>query len=231
MSKELTRTSPGVRPLSDRSVGVRVTTVFSMGDESTGLAESGWTTLAREFVPLSHRNLPMLRIYLPFRDDDNALVRWSAYVPVEEHSASLNWFEAADSVADQHPAVRDLTSCMGELDQLTADALRDAVGSIQLRCLRWTGYGETPDTDSTTRVFGLDFFAAALTPDDLQPERRVPEFAWDDNARLAWGGRLYPDSLIVAAELPLFRQLRNDPRLDTATVFPDRDVLPASSGD
>ena len=58
----------------------------------------------------------------------------------------------------------------------------------------------------------------------------MPEFAWDMENRLAWGGRLYPDSLIVAAELPIFRQLRNDPRLDSASVRAD-DVLPGSVGD
>ena len=36
----------------------------------------------------------MLRVYLPFLDRDGNYVRWSQYVDVEEHSASLNWFEA-----------------------------------------------------------------------------------------------------------------------------------------
>jgi len=194
-----------------------------------GLEESGWHAPARDFVPASHRDLPMLRVYLPFIDHDGTSVRWSRYVDVEEHPASLNWFEATQHRAATEPEVRDLVSCMGELDSPTAEALRDAIGDLALRCLRWVGYGEVP-TDSPVRVHGEEYFAADLVPADVEAGRRVPEFAWDMENRLAWGGRLYPDSLIVAAELPIFRQLRNDPRLDSASVRAD-DVLPGSVGD
>lgn len=178
----------------------------------------------------------MLRVYLPFHDPARAegddLVRWSQYASVEEQSASLDWSEVAERIAPTNPSVRDLTSCMGELDEVTAAALRDAIGNVQLRCLRWTGYAaETPHTDSPTRVFDEDYFEADLGPDDVRPGRRVPDFAWDADGRLAWGGRLYPDSLMVAAEAPIYRQLRNDPRLDSAPVRTDRDVLPPSAGD
>jgi hypothetical protein len=204
--------------------------------QGVGLAASGWAEWAREVIPETHRGLPMLRVYLPFHDPARAvgddLVRWSQYVPVEELSASLDWLEVAGQAALTDPSVRDLDSCMGELDQATAAALRDAIGTVRLRCLRWTGYAaETPPTDSPTRVFDEDYFEADLGPDDIEPGRRVPEFAWDADGRLAWGGRLYPDSLIVAAEAPIFRQLRNDPRLDSAPVRPDRDLLPPSAGD
>lgn len=204
--------------------------------QGVGLAASGWAELAREFIPATHRQLPMLRVYLPFHDpagtEGDDIVRWSQYVSVEEQPASLDWSEVAEQAALTDPSVRNLDSCMGELDEATAAALRDAIGDVQLRCLRWTGYAaETPHTDSPTRVFDEDYFEADLGPDDMQPGRRVPEFAWDADSRLAWGGRLYPDSLIVAAEEPIFRQLRNDPRLDSSPVKTDRDVLPPSAGD
>lgn len=206
--------------------------------ESQGveLAKIGRARLAREVIPETHRGLPMLRIYFPFRDpgfrEGHDIVRWSQYVSVEDQPASLDWFEAAEQVATTNSSVGDLVSCMGELDETTADALRDAIDDVELRCLRWLGYaGETPHTASPTRVFGEDYFEADLGPGDVRPGRRVPDFAWDADGRLAWGGRLYPDSLIVAAEMPFFRQLRNDPRLDSATVRADRDVLPRSAGD
>lgn len=207
----------------------------SMEPDSEAFAQSGWARFAREFIPATHRGLPMLRLYLPFLDpaleQGQDVVRWSQYVDVEEEPASLNWFEATRAIADEQAAVRGLVSCMGELDDSTADALRDGIGDIALRCLRWVGYGETPDDAATTRVFGEEYFEADLGPEDVRPGRRVPEFAWDAAGRLAWGGRLYPDSLIVAAELPIFRQLRNDPRIDSVSVRPDRDVLPGSAGD
>lgn len=193
------------------------------------LEPSGWHTPARDFVPASHRDLPMLRVYLPFIDRDGNSVRWSQYVNVDEHPASLNWFEARQHLAASQPKVRELVSCMGVLDSSTAEALRDAIGDTTLRCLRWVGYGEVP-THSPVRVHGEDYFAADLTPADVEAGRRVPEFAWDAEIRLAWGGRLYPDSLIIAAEPTIFRQLRNDPRLDSASVRAD-DVLPGSAGD
>lgn len=204
-------------------------TVDTVAGAKGGLDEVGWHTLARDFVPASHRHLPMLRVYLPFIDVDGKFVRWSEYVDVEEHSASLNWFEATAHREEEQPAIRDLVSCMGVLDSSTAEALRDAIGGVTLRCLRWVGYGEV-STDSPVRVHGEDYFEADLIHADVEPGRRVPEFAWDVESRMAWGGRLYPDSLIVAAELPIFRQLRNDPRLDTASVRAE-DALPGSVGD
>lgn len=172
----------------------------------------------------------MLRLYLPFIDRGGNVVRWSEYVNVEEHSASLDWFEATRHLLDDNPSISDLDSCKGELDAPTAQALRDAIGDLPLRCLRWVGYGEVP-TSPTVRVFGEDYFEADLLAVDVKAELRIPEFAWDPDGRLAWGGRLYPDSLIVAAELSTFRQLRNHPRLDSVSVRADRDELPASAGD
>ncbi|KAA9157994.1 hypothetical protein F6B41_04340 [Microbacterium lushaniae] len=119
---------------------------------------------------------------------------------------------------------------MGRPDETAAEALRDAIGDLPLRCLRWVGYGEVP-TDPSVRVFGEDYSPADLVPADLEAGRRIPEFAWDAEKRMAWGGRLYPDSLIVAAELSIFRQLRNDPRLDSVSVRVERDILPGSTGD
>lgn len=172
----------------------------------------------------------MLRVYLPFLGRDGDVVRWSRYVDVEAHSASLNWFDATDGIAEGDAAVRDLTSCMGELDPATTGALREAIGGIPLRGLRWMGYGDVP-TDSPTRVFGEDYFEADLTASDIEAGRRIPEFAWDAEGRLAWGSRLYPDSLIIAADSSIFRRLSSDPRIDTVSVRKDRDILPGSAGD
>lgn len=201
-----------------------------MTDRTVGLDASGWHTAARDFIPASHRELPMLRVYLPFKDRDGNFVRWSRYVDVEGHPASLNWFEATRDLSEEEPAVRDLVSCMGQPDETTAEALRDAIGDTPLRCLRWVGYGEVP-TAPYVRVHGEDYFEADLVPTDVEAGRRIPEFVWDADERLAWGGRLYPDSLIVAAELRIFQQLRSDPRLDSASVSPDQDILPGSTGD
>lgn len=177
----------------------------------------------------------MLRLYLPFRDptldDGKDIVRWSRYVAVEDHSASLDWIEATAGIAEEQPSIRGLVYCMGELDEETADALRDVIGDVALQCLRWVGYAEAPHTSSPRLVCGEEYSEAHLGPDDVRAGRRIPEFAWDAERRLAWGGRLYPDSLIVAAELPIFRQLIKDPRLDTALVRADRDDLPPSAGD
>lgn len=206
-----------------------------MDDGSIGLEESGRATYACDIIPSTHRDLPMLRLFLPFRepslDETENIVRWSRYVSVEDQSASLDWFEATAGMAQEQPSIRGLVSCMGELDEETANALRDAIGSIKLQYLRWMGYAEAPRTNSPGRVFGDEYFEAHVSFDDAMAGRRVPEFAWDAERRLAWGGRLYPDSLIVAAEPFLFRQLMDDLRLDTVPVRADRDLLPRSAGD
>ncbi|NYF18297.1 hypothetical protein HDC37_003153 [Microbacterium sp. AK009] len=172
----------------------------------------------------------MLRVYLPFIDVDGSFVRWSQYVDVEENSASLSWFEATRHLVAEHPGIDDLVSCMGQPDESTAQALRDVIGDLQMRRLRRVGYGEVP-TAPSVRVHGEDYLEADLVPADIAAERRIPEFAWDADRRLAWGSRLYPDSLIIAAELSSFRRLRNDPRLDSSSIRVERDQLPPISGD
>lgn len=204
-------------------------------EENEDLGRVEWPTRARDFIPATHKRLPMLRLFLPFRDPDldeeNDWVRWSQYVTVQDHPASLDWYEATADIAREQPSVSGLVSCMGELDEETANALREAIGGAELFSLRWVGYGDTPRSSPSRRVFGEEFFEARLDPGDLRAGERVPEFAWDTELRLAWGSRLYPDSLIVAAQLPIFRQLMNDPRIDTASVHPYRDNLPGSAGD
>lgn len=74
-----------------------------MAGAKGGLDEVGWHTLARDFVPAPHRHLPMLRVYLPFIDVDGKFVRWSEYVDVEEHSASLNWSRRPPTVKRSSP--------------------------------------------------------------------------------------------------------------------------------
>lgn len=210
--------------------GLPATTVNGMTREYVALAAWDRPTAAREFIPASHRVLPMLRVYLPFLGLAGEAVRWSQHVSIHDHPASLDWFEATAPIAANDPHIRDLVSCMGELDQTTATALTDAIGDVTLRCLRWVGYGEV-ESESPVRVFGEEFLEAELAPGDVAAGRRVPEFAWDPDGRLAWGCRLYPDSLIVAAELPIFQRLHEDPRLDTVSVRADRDILPGSAGD
>lgn len=116
---------------------------------------------------------------------------------------------------------------MGELDETTAEALRDAIRDLPLRSLRWVGYGGVPPTPSVC-VHEEDYVEADLVSADVVAERRIPDFAWDMDGRLAWGGRLYPDSLVIAAEPSTFRKLRNDPRLDSVPVRVG-DVLPRSA--
>lgn len=183
--------------------------------------------LARDFVPGAHRDLLLLRLLRPFTDNAGAVVRWSRYVDLERVDASVDWFEATRGVV----GVDDLASCRGELDEDTSAALRDAIGGRELTGLRWTGYGEAPEDAPTVRVRGVEYAQAPLTAGDVVAGRRVPEFAWDGTGQLAWGGRLYPDSLVVAAAPSIFRQLHLDARVDVVSVRSDRDILPPSTGD
>jgi hypothetical protein len=186
---------------------------------------------ADDYVPASHRSLPMVRVFLPFRDAAGGVVRWSRYVDVGARPASLPWSEVLSEVGDSHPSARDLVSSMGVLDAETAAALREAIGGLSLRCLRWEGYADTAASGPRIRVLGDEYCQSELQPDDLQEGRRLPGFAWDADGRLAWGGSLYPDSLIVAAEKSILEQLRADARLDSASIEAGIDRLPRSAGD
>ena len=195
------------------------------------IAREGHGRLAREFIPESHRDLPMVRILLPARDDRDAPVRWSEYVVPHDELASLDWWTVVDRNAEERPEIRELIPCRGELDAATLEALADAIGDAELMSLRWLGYAGNPFTDEPVRVLGNDFLPASLHRGDLQVGERVPEFVWDEDATIAWGTRLYPDSLIMAGGIARIRRVNADPRLDTIIVRPEQDVLPPSSGD
>lgn len=193
---------------------------------SVGLTDEA-KQLATDFIPEAHRTLPLLRLFLPFMDPEGDYVRWSRFVPMDDPAAAtVGWFELLERGGS---AVEDLEPCHGILDPVTAQALQDAIGNRSMHCLRWAGNEDYPAGDSV-RVHAETYWHMPLAADELRSGARIPEFAWDHLGELAWGARLYPDSLIIAAELTLFRSLHNDPRIDTASVFPGT-VFPWSSGD
>ncbi|MBP2437122.1 hypothetical protein [Microbacterium amylolyticum] len=74
-------------------------------------------------------------------------MRWSEYVSLDEELATLDWWwDVVDRAAPDHPEIRDITPCMGELDAVTAEALRDVMDDVELSALRWKGYSENPST-------------------------------------------------------------------------------------
>jgi hypothetical protein len=152
-------------------------------------------------------------------------------VSLDQAPASLSWWELVDQVGDDYPEVRNLVSCGGDLDAVTADALHDSIGDTELNSLRWLGYAGRRATKNPVTAYGNEYSMARIQSAALRAGERVPEFVWDDAGTFAWGARLYPDSLIVACESDRFTQLHTDPRLDTVTVRVDTEVLPSSSGD
>ena len=196
------------------------------------IASEGYGRLAREFVPESHRGLPMVRILLPMWEErDGSPVRWSEYVALDDELASLDWWDVVERNADDRPEIRDLVSCRGALDTATVEALAEALGDTELMSLWWMGYAGNPSTSDPVRVHSEDFFPAVLRRDEIRVGERIPEFAWDEGGTIGWGGRLYPDSLIFAGDIDRVRRVHADPRLDTIVVRPEEDVLPPSSGD
>lgn len=126
---------------------------------------------------------------------------------------------------------RDFVPPTGELDPDTASLLREVISDSELVALRWRGYADAETQGPTIDVYGDEYASSPLTRTDLRVDERVPEYAWDRSASLAWGTRLYPDSLIIACDRERFRYLHSDPRVDTISVRRDSDVLPPSAGD
>lgn len=185
----------------------------------------------RDFIAASHRRLPMVRVLLPMRDDADRVVRWSEYVSLEDELASLDWRAVVERNVTHRPRIRDLESCRGVIDAQTSAALGDAVGDLELTALRWTGYAMSAQSAPTIRVYGNEFASADFRRGDVRAAERLPEFVWDAAGVFAWGTHLYPDSLIVAAEITRLRRIHADPRLDTIAVRVDSDALPPSAGD
>lgn len=198
------------------------------------------TMLARELVPPKYRALPMLRLFFPFYDTNGNADRWSSYlVNGNELTGSVSWFEVWDHYAQElgTPAIPPEPP-RGYVDPQTAQAISEALHVLDphniLHCLRWAGYAPRDLSGPLTRRFNDDY-----VPYDLpmrmflqsNQDNRGPEFARDDAGRFAWGTFLYPDSVIIAADVEIYRHLIDDVRLDTVSIVHSRDFLPISSGD
>jgi hypothetical protein len=191
----------------------------------------GHGSFARDLIPVTHRHLPMVRVLLPLLDGRGRPVRWSTFMSPTEVLASVTWWEVAERAAEDQPGVLDLRPAGGELDDTTAGALAEFVGAGTFNALRWTGYGEAEMGDAShATIYGEEYLLARTDRTELVGGSRLPEFAWDDAGRFAWGTRLYPDSLVLAADLGRIQWAHADPRLDTTIVRP-ADVFPPSAAD
>lgn len=193
--------------------------------------EQGHPHLVSDLIPEHHQHLPMLRVFLPVCREIDELARWSVFVSLDDETASLEWSAVVEQAREDRPWVQEYAPATGELDAETQGALVDAMGSINLSSLRWIGYRVGLRTRKTVRVFGDDYYPSTVRPSDLEIGRRIPEFAWDEGGRVAWGARLYGDSFVIAAEPDVVQRLHCDPRIDTVPVRVGFDVMPRSAGD
>ena len=187
---------------------------------------------ARNFIPVTYWHLPMLRIFLPRTDSEGVVRRWSFFLPKgADLKAATSWTEIATT-----SSVSEVQSCTagasakGEVDTDLIDALVGAIGPRVLTFAGWNGYADHLQ-GRTTRLRGDVYRIMEADLDSLRASVRLPEFAWDASGEFAWGGRLYPDSIVVAAEKSIFRTLMSDATIDAVAVRADRDVLPLSAND
>lgn len=193
------------------------------------LADDLGGPLAIDFVPARYRAHRAVRLLFPFRDRAHALVSWRDLIPADAAlPASLGWHELLDR-ASRDPG--DFEPASGILDEGSAAALADLIEGLEMTCLRWAGYGDGTEVRDPVDIDGARYARGPLDSAMIRAGLRVPSFAWDASGRLAWGSRLYPDSLVVAADLDHFRRMHADARLTATGVRTDRDVLPPSAGD
>ncbi|MGM1016787.1 MAG: hypothetical protein ACQEW8_04535 [Actinomycetota bacterium] len=191
----------------------------------------GQPRFASDLISEDHKHLPMLRVLLPVGTENDDLARWSAFVPLENAPAALEWWQVVERAREDQPHITEFFPATGELDAETHAALVDALGPMELSSLRWTGYGQDIRTRKLVGVFDTEYSPSAIRVANLEVERRIPEFAWDRRGRVAWGARLYGDSFVVAATPEIVRKLHSDPRIDTISIRRDVDVMPRSAGD
>jgi hypothetical protein len=198
------------------------------------------TMLARELVPPEYRALPMLRLFLPLFDANANAHRWSSFlVNGTELTGSISWFEVWDQYsAELGTSAIPPEPSRGYVDPQSAQAVNEALHLLgpndMLHCLRWAGYTPHDYSGLLTRRFNEDYVPYDLPVSTfLQCSQcdRVPEFAKDDAGRFAWGTFLYPDSVIIAADVEIYQHLIDDVRLDTVSIVHSHDFLPISSGD
>ncbi|KFF58758.1 hypothetical protein JF66_16195 [Cryobacterium sp. MLB-32] len=196
--------------------------------------------LARDLLPARYRALPIVRLFLPAFDADGNAQRWSSYlVNGTELTGSTSWFDVWDRYVDQLGASASPPEpSRGFVDPVTAQAINDALQQLGptnvLHCLSWAGYAPHDHSGMLTRRLDDDYVPYDLPVREFiqsSPDDRVPEFANDDEGRFAWGTFVYPDSVIIAADIGIYRHLLNDVRLDTVSIVNARDILPVSSGD
>lgn len=191
----------------------------------------GEPRFASDLISEDHKHLPMLRVLLPVGTENDDLARWSAFVPLENAPAALEWWQVVERAREDQPHITEFFPATGELDGETHAALVDALSPVELSSLRWTGYGEEIRARHRVRVFDTEYCVSTVRVADLEVERRIPEFAWDPRGDVAWGARLYGDSFVVAATPEIVRKLHSDSRVDTIPVRRGVDIMPRSAGD
>lgn len=191
------------------------------------LSENLGGPLAADFVPKAFRAHRLLRLLLPFADAAGATVTWARYAPAGARLPADTAWHALLARAGADPAA--FVPADGTLDAATAAALRDLTAGLQMTCLRaWADAPGTVPADPVD-IDGVTYARESLTDEHLAEGARVPEFAWDPGARLAWGARTSPDSLVVAADLSRFQAILADPRLTATGVRTEVDALPPSA--
>lgn len=128
----------------------------------------------------------MVRLLLPLRREDHTLVRWSRFIDTDVEPASIAWPAVVARSALEDPEVSDLAPPTGELDPDTASVLREVISDSALVALRWRGYADAETQGPTIDVYGDEYASSALTRTELRVDERVPEYAWDRSASLAW---------------------------------------------
>lgn len=182
--------------------------------------------LARDYVPISHRGLPIARVLFPYEDASGEAIRWSRVADLDELPASASWADVVTQTPwlGAHPALQPK---YGQVETALRRCLIDILPSLSMTTLSWTGYGN-PFRGVPTLEVGGDVYAVFRVPtEDALRQSPLPTFAWDDAQQLAWGMRLYPDSMVVAATPPVMRAMAADDRLDVRILDARSDPLPA----
>jgi len=182
--------------------------------------------LARDYIPISHRGLPIARVFFPYENASGDAIRWSRLADLEELPASVSWADVATQ-ATGHGADPALQPKYGDVECALRRCLIDILPSLSMTTLSWTGYGNPFRGASTLEVGGGVYAESRVPIENALTQTPFPTFAWDDAQQLAWGMRLYPDSMIIAATPGVIRAVAVDDRLDVRMLDARSDSLPA----
>ncbi len=193
--------------------------------------------MAESFVPGRSLNQVILRLFLPILTAAGTRVRWTQYLTGGGGLGPSTTVQDLDDEA-RPPSLADASTLDWPvpIDPEIGEELDRVLGHYMdlgdsAKCGVWSGYSalEIEGEQRVERGESYTTFVSTMAS-VFSGSHAQPEILQHEGGRISWGARPYPDSLIIASDADIARELSDSSRLDLALLAPT-DVVPPSSWD